>query len=94
LSISLKQIFGSEKNDAYEQELKRQRDERAVYEQKILEGEARGIAKGKAQGVEEEREKLTEGMLAQNIPDSTICAITGISLEKLEQFKTRLLRNK
>ena len=96
---ALNQFFWTPKElDAYEQELKRQRDERAVYEQKILEGEARGeargITKGRAQGVEEEREKLTEGMLAQNIPDSTICAITGISLEKLEQFKTRLLRNK
>ena len=42
---ALNQFFWTPKElDAYEQELKRQRDERAVYEQKVLEGEARGEA--------------------------------------------------
>ena len=48
---ALNQFFWTPKElDAYEQELKRQRDERAVYEQKVLEGEARGEARGRAEG--------------------------------------------
>ena len=47
---ALDQYFWSQKEiDAYEQELKRQRDERAVYEQKVFEGRSEGKSNSKGE---------------------------------------------
>jgi predicted transposase/invertase (TIGR01784 family) len=78
--------------DAYEAERKRQLDERAVYEQKVSEGEAIGFVKGKAEGFVEGKEKgkaealedVVKRLLSQGVSLETIQVATKLSPEDIQ----------
>ena len=76
---------------AYEEEIKRIRDNIArsdyIYEtalkKGIEKGKSIGIAEGKEAGVMEERKKIARDMLSQNIDIEIIISITGLSKEEI-----------
>ena len=69
---------------AYEQELKRIRDNRAA-EDYLIE---KGIEKGKAEGKTEEKIKIAKNMLSKNYPISDISAMTGLSIDQINSLKS------
>ena len=89
---------------AYEQELKRIRDNRAAedyliekgielgkaegIELGIEKGKAKGIEKGKAEGKTEEKIKIAKNMLSKNYPISDISAMTGLSIDEINSLKS------
>ncbi len=85
---------------AYDQELKRKRDEKAVYAQKALEGELKGFAKGKAEGftegeavgeargVQHATTRIAADLLAQGVNTVTIQTVTKLSPEEIESLTT------
>jgi predicted transposase/invertase (TIGR01784 family) len=85
---------------AYDQELKRKRDEKAVYAQKALEGELKGFAKGKAEGftegeavgeargVQHATTRIAADLLAKGVDIATIQTVTKLSPEEIESLTT------
>jgi predicted transposase/invertase (TIGR01784 family) len=101
----LNQFFWSKQElDFYEWELKRKRDENAVYAYKVDEGfakgKAEGFAKGKAEGFTEGEaageargaqnaiRRIAADFLAQGIDVATIQAVTKLSPEEIESLAT------
>ncbi len=90
----LNQFYWSEKEViAYEDELKRKRDERAVYDQKVFEGETKGIAKGRAEGIVEgeaigfvkgKEEGITEGVQLAKLQMAKQLLNQGVSLDVIQ----------
>ena len=66
---------------AYEQELKRIRDNNRAAEDYLIE---KGIEKGKA----EEKIKIAKNMLLHNIDMRIISASTGLSIDKINSLKS------
>ena len=46
-----------------------------------------GLAKGRVEGREEERNSIVLKMLQNNLPVQTICDVTGLSLEEVIKLK-------
>ncbi|MBV0900156.1 MAG: Rpn family recombination-promoting nuclease/putative transposase [Wolbachia endosymbiont of Fragariocoptes setiger] len=84
---------------AYEQEIKRIKDEHAVLLHKLdlaaekgrLEGKKEGIQIGEERGREEGRRdreiELAKSMLAENMEINTIAKFTGLSVKEIEKLK-------
>ena len=80
---------------AYDQEIKRIRDNIAAldyqYDKGIEKGKAEGMEKGKAEGMEKgkaERDiEIAKNLLLLNIPLDTISSSTGLSLSELQKLK-------
>ena len=84
---------------AYDHEIKRMRDNRAVLEEQLdqvkAEGLAEGLAQGFAQGLAEGKEKgrvqgkmdIARNLLALGLSQEQIIQATGLSLEQLEQLE-------
>ena len=88
---ALNQFNWSEKElIAYEQELKRIRDNRAAEDYLIEQGIEQGIEKGKAEGETNKAIEIAKNLLRQNIDLSIISAMTGLSQEELTALKDEL----
>lgn len=87
----LNQFFWSkEELDAYEWELKRKRDEKAVYAHKVDEGfakgKAEGFTEGEAVGAQNAIARIAADLLAQGVDIATIQAVTKLSSEEIESL--------
>lgn len=71
---------------AYEQEIKRVRDNIAALEYQIDQAEARGKAEGEIKGIE----KTAINMLKQNLDIKLISSVTGISTDELLKLRSKL----
>lgn len=81
---ALSQFYWSDKEvDAYEDELKRKRDERAIYDQKVYEGEVKGEARGRVAGRAEATLHIAKQLLAQGVSPEIIQTTTGLLPDEL-----------
>ncbi|MDR2831857.1 MAG: Rpn family recombination-promoting nuclease/putative transposase, partial [Rickettsiales bacterium] len=75
---------------AYEQEIKRIRDEKAVLAQKLDDAREEGIQIGEERGIKigEEKGKIevAKTMLANNVDINTIVECTGLSISEIEEL--------
>ena len=62
-------------------------DEEAVLKAYAKDAEARGIAKGKAEGEKAKGLQIAKAMLAKGIDLDTTSQCTGISIDELKKFK-------
>ena len=72
---------------AYDEEIKRIRDNIAALDYQYDKGIEKGIEKGKAEGKSEERIELAKKMLSKNYDLSDISALTDLSLSELQKLK-------
>ncbi|WP_395462666.1 Rpn family recombination-promoting nuclease/putative transposase [Wolbachia endosymbiont of Cantharis cryptica] len=80
---------------AYEQEIKRIRDEQAVLAQKLDDATEKGIKIGKEKGRKEGREEgkiegkieVAKTMLANNVDVNTIVKLTGLSISEIKELQ-------
>ncbi|MCC8369750.1 MAG: transposase, partial [Rickettsia endosymbiont of Oxypoda opaca] len=76
---------------AYEQEIKRIMDNKAVEDFMIesaeARGEARGMQIGKAEGKAETMTLVAKNLLAQNIDINTISIATGLSIAEINKLR-------
>jgi predicted transposase/invertase (TIGR01784 family) len=79
---------------AYEKEIKRIRDNIAALDYQLDKAKAEGVEKGREEGREEGMEKGIEktaiNMLKQNLDNSLISSVTGLSNEKILNLKNLL----
>ncbi|WP_395462889.1 Rpn family recombination-promoting nuclease/putative transposase [Wolbachia endosymbiont of Cantharis cryptica] len=77
---------------AYEQEIKRIRDEQAVLAQKLddakKEGREEGIQIGEEKGRKVEKIEVAKAMLADNMDATTIARLTELSISEIEKLKS------
>ena len=77
---------------AYEQEIKRIRDNRAAFDYQYDKGKAEGIdlgmEKGKVEGKAERDIEIAKNMLSKNYPLSDISAMTGLSIDEIKHLKS------
>jgi len=73
---------------AYDQEIKRIRDNVAALDYQLDKAKAEGMEKGKAEGKAERDIKIAKNLLLLNIPLDTISSATGLSLSKLQKLKS------
>jgi|TARA_B110000211_G_scaffold180741_1_gene204543 predicted transposase/invertase (TIGR01784 family) len=82
--------FSSLERDAYEDHLKWLRIEANT----LKKAEAKGVEKGREEGIKKGREEIIEktviNMLKQNLDDSLISSVTGISNDQLLKLKNKL----
>ena len=84
---ALNQFNWSEKElIAYEQELKRMRDNRAAEDYLIEKGIEKGIEQGKAEGETNKAIEIAKNMLSNNYPISDISAMTGWSISRRTNY--------
>lgn len=72
---------------AYDEEIKRIKDNIAALDYQYDKGIEKGIEKGKAEGKSEERIDLAKKMLSKNYDLSDISALTNLSLSELQKLK-------
>lgn len=75
---------------AYEQEIKRVRDNIAALEYQIDLAEARGEVRGKAEGEIKGIEKTAINMIKENLDIKLISSVTGISTDELLKLRNKL----
>ncbi|MDG7056579.1 MAG: transposase, partial [Wolbachia endosymbiont of Penenirmus auritus] len=79
---------------AYEQEIKRIRDEKAVLAQKLDDARDEGIKIGKEKGRKEGREEgkieVAKAMLANNVDVDTIAKCTNLSISEIKGLRNML----
>ena len=63
------------------------REEEAA--RKFAEGEAKGIVKGRAEGIAEKTEEVVLGMLSEGIPLETIARVAKISVDDVKAIADR-----
>ena len=73
---------------AYEQELKRIRDNRAAEDYLIEKGKTEGIELGIEKGKAERDIEIAKNMLSKNYPISDISAMTGLSIYEINRLKS------
>jgi predicted transposase/invertase (TIGR01784 family) len=61
--------------------------ESVIYQDILLEGEAKGISKGKAEGKAEEKNQIALKMLRSNILVDAIAEFTGLTLKQIEKLQ-------
>ncbi|QQP14242.1 Rpn family recombination-promoting nuclease/putative transposase [Lysinibacillus agricola] len=79
---------------AYQSRLKYILDEEAKLEDVKHMAEQQGIEKGKIEGKIEEKEKTANKLLANGMDIDFICKITGLSVERIEEIKERLIQSR
>ena len=72
---------------AYEQEKKRVWDNIAALNYQLDKAEAKGIAKGKADGKYEEKTTIAKNMLSKSYSISDISSITGLSTDEIKKLQ-------
>ena len=75
---------------AYDQEIKRIRDNRAALEYQLDKAEAKGVEKGREKGREEGIKQTAINMLKQNLDNSLISSVTGLSADEILKLKNKL----
>ena len=78
--------FSSTERDAYEDHLKWLRIEANT----LKKAEAKGVEKGREEGREERNIEVAIKMLKQNLDDSLISSVTGLSNEQLLKLKNKM----
>jgi predicted transposase/invertase (TIGR01784 family) len=68
----------------YEQAEKRRRDHMVIMNTAIREGEAIGIAKGKAEGEHQKAVSIARNLLSLNLPIDQIAQATGLTPHQIE----------
>ncbi|MCM1001524.1 MAG: transposase, partial [Wolbachia endosymbiont of Melophagus ovinus] len=75
---------------AYEQEIKRIRDEKAVLAQKLDDATEKGIKIGKEEGRKEGKIEVAKAMLANNVDVDTIVKYTDLSVSEIKELSGSL----
>lgn len=78
--------FSDEERNSYEDHLKWLRDESSALEKKFRDGEAIGIEKGRAEGIEETKISVVYQMLHEKMALPLIAKMTGLSLKNIEKL--------
>jgi predicted transposase/invertase (TIGR01784 family) len=76
--------FNEEEMNTYDQDQKRDRDYRAVLDQKFDDGIEQGVNKGIEIGEWNSKMEIARNMLSQNVDKAFISQCTGLSIEELE----------
>ncbi|MDG7057491.1 MAG: transposase, partial [Wolbachia endosymbiont of Penenirmus auritus] len=75
---------------AYEQEIKRIRDEQAILAQKLDDATEKGIKIGKEEGRKEGKIEVAKAMLANNVDVDTIVKCTDLSISEIKELSGSL----
>jgi len=79
--------LSKKEREEYDESLRHYRDTIAVMEGQYLEGERKGLEKGRAEGERKKALDMSRMLLAKGFSPSEIAEISGLSVEEIEKLQ-------